>query len=501
MAQDNEIKLQIAVDADEGSIARAKRALDGLEDSVKDVASEVKRAGKIGDFGEIVDGAKKAERAVDSLADSARQAGKELQSAVDVANDRFSAVSNQVSLAGDAESALNTIGGAASAFGAGQAGAAIGVAAQIPALVEALPRLQTALAGLPAAAAAAAAALGPVGIAFAAAAAAIAGAVLFAQKGVEDLKRATAARLSAEEDIATQIAGGLTTAGAQEQLDELKRLQAEQTRLVQEAEAERKAIFEQSLRDTLGVDASARLREGLGLTSAGEVDAALTRRKEALAETSARIQELANAIEANRFVAEPAAAAIESLAQSIPVTTQATQQRVQSERQYQNALQQTSVVAVQSAAEQRRAANREAGERDRDRAATRRQQYSDMLARIRDMQLGEQKALDDRSEAIQDYYNNEQSELRKHYKSLEDIRIDAQRAERDALRSGDIFAIRDIRLRTEEQLSDSTRDFNFDRSQRAQDFRNQNNITFNITNADPQAVAYQVQRQLAGTLR
>lgn len=506
MAQDNEIKLQIGVETDESSIARAKRSIDGLEGSVKDVANEIKKAGRVGDFDEVTAGAKKAESAVESLGDAARQTAKEIEAATQRANDQFDQVSNNVGLAGDLESNARTLGGAISAFGGQQLGGAVGTIAEIPAVVEALPRLKVAFAGLPATLGSAVTALGPVGIAFGAAAAAIAAAVVVAQKGVEDLKRATAARLSAEEDIATQIAGGLTTGGAQAQLAELKRLQELQTELVRDAENERKKVFEQSVRDAGGLDVSGRLREALGLTTSGEVDEAFNRRKEALAETTARINELSKALESGELAADAAAPAIQSIATTLPQVTQASNQRVSTERQYQAALQQTSAIATQSARAQRESINREANAADRARAQERRQRIADTVARIRDRQRGEQEevqaAADNRGEILRDFYNREANELVRHQQNLEDIRLNAQRAERDALRSGDIFALRDIRERASDQFTDAGRDFQFNQGMRAREFaQSNNNVTFNITNADPQAVAYQIQRQLAGTLR
>jgi uncharacterized protein YoxC len=252
MAQDNEIRLSISAEADESSIARAKRSLDGLEGSVKDVADEIKKAGRVGDFSEVVSGAQKVENAVDDATNSVKKLGQELKSATDVANDRFQTVSNNVALAGDAESAINTIGGAAGAFGGTGVQQALGGGAEVFAVIEAAPRLKEAFAGLPATIGSAVTALGPVGLAFAAVSVALFAVGSAAQKAAEDVKRATRERLAAENEIAQQIAGGLTTQEAQNQIEYLRKLQQEQTDLLIEAENERKEAFQRSVDEALG---------------------------------------------------------------------------------------------------------------------------------------------------------------------------------------------------------------------------------------------------------
>jgi chromosome segregation ATPase len=82
------------------------------------------------------------------------------------ANDQFDRTSRGVSLAGDVESNLRTVGGAAGAFGATGIERGISQVAEVPALIEALPRLKDAFVGLPAVVDTAAQALGAGGIAF-----------------------------------------------------------------------------------------------------------------------------------------------------------------------------------------------------------------------------------------------------------------------------------------------------------------------------------------------
>jgi len=65
------------------------------------------------------------------------------------ATERFDVTSRQVALAGDVESNVRTVGGAIGAFGGTGVEGSIARAAEIPAVIEALPRLQDAIAGMP----------------------------------------------------------------------------------------------------------------------------------------------------------------------------------------------------------------------------------------------------------------------------------------------------------------------------------------------------------------
>lgn len=527
MAQDNEIKLQIGVETDESSIARAKRSIDGLEDSVKDVARELSRVDDKADFAQTTREAQKLERAVEAIGDAAKQTGRDLQTALDQADRRFSQTSQNVALAGDAESNLRTVGGAIGAFGGQGAEQAIGAGAEIFAVTEALPRLKESLAAFPQTATAAAqalgtttGALGALGVATIALGAALAIAQKAQQERTKVAEGAVAAllnqndleRLSTEQLIETQQQYQSELQNQQEDLATAKAALAQ----FEEALGPIGRIFAE-LGNLFGVSGtelgvlrgeitrlsgdSTELKNNLSTTNRILEERGVT--ETAVSQQAERTNSTLDATaDAQRQFADILNQAQSQTAQ----TNTATSGRIASERQYQTVLQQTSTVASQSSAEQRRAANRAAGEQDRARAQERRQRIADTVARIRDRQRGEQEevqaAADNRGEILRDFYNREANELVQHQRNLEDIRLSAQRAERDALRSGDIFALRDIRERASDQLSDAGRDFQFNQGMRAREFaQSNNNVTFNITNADPQAVAYQIQRQLAGTLR
>jgi hypothetical protein len=128
---------------------------------------------------EITQSEKRTDRAtranrefIDSQNDLAKAAGRarsELERqeratrGLENAQERFDAASRQVALAGDVQSNLGAISGLAGASGL-PGGGSIAIGGELVALVEELPRLKTALAGLPSTVGAAVQALGPVGI-------------------------------------------------------------------------------------------------------------------------------------------------------------------------------------------------------------------------------------------------------------------------------------------------------------------------------------------------
>lgn len=520
MSQENEIKLSIAVETQEGSIQRAKRALDGVQNSVQDVARELSRMDDRADFDETIRKARELEQAVENVGDAARQTGQQLQSSLDAANDRFSRVSNDVALAGDAESALRTVGGAASAFGGQGVGQAIGVGAELFAVTEALPRLKTALAAFPQTAGAAAAALGTTTGRLATLGAATVALGIITQIAINNQQKYTAqaqgltAALLNQNNLQRQSTEDLTST-LQEyrtQLQDQKEDLQTATSALSNFEAglnffER--IFSEignlfnSTGSQLGILRNEESR--LNKTTA-ELELNIRNAERILQERGVSESELSSttskATETTNVAADAQRQFAELMSQSQSTTNTAMETRINSEQRYSQALQQTT---VQSAVSARQARNREANAIDRARAQERRQSYRDSLARIREQQLAEnearQEAQDERISAVRDFFQNEQQESIRHWKTLADIRRDAQRSERDALREGDIFGIRDLRERLQEQISDANNDFSFDRNMRAMDFMQQQNITFNITGNDPQAIAAAVQREIQRTFR
>lgn len=159
---------------------------------------------------------------------------------VDVRTQRFDDVSRDVGLAGDVQSNLGAIGGLSSAAGLGGVGQGIGVAGELVALVEELPRLKAAVQGMPATINAAGAALGGTGaglvgalgiaaIAIAAVAVAAKRAAAQIAEASEDFGQVIDARVETEKLIA---AGDTTTQQAQE-LAQARAAEAEAVRKVQ----------------------------------------------------------------------------------------------------------------------------------------------------------------------------------------------------------------------------------------------------------------------------
>jgi hypothetical protein len=115
--------------------------------------------------------------------------------------------------------------------------------------------------------------------------------------------------------------------------------------------------------------------------------------------------------------------------------------------------------------------------------------------------------------AVRDAFRSELQATIDQQRNLLKIKENATRAEADAIRSGDIFAIRDIREQLQENIRDSQRDFEYGKQDRATksenarmdrlvDFRERfaesglGGVTFNITNADPMQTAMIVQQQI-----
>lgn len=158
-------------------LARALKAVGASDNDLKRVSREYERIG---------DAAQRATRDAQRLASQ---------------QERFDATSRNVSLAGDVQSNLGAISGLAGAAGAGGVASGVAVTGELAALVEELPRLKQAAAGLPGTISAAAGALGVGG--------AVAGAGLIAGLGllaieIERTSRVTERAAQAQELVRSQ---------------------------------------------------------------------------------------------------------------------------------------------------------------------------------------------------------------------------------------------------------------------------------------------------------
>lgn len=130
-------------------------------------------------------------------------------------NEEFDRVSRDVALAGDTQSNLGALRGLADVAGLSGVGSGLGVAGELVALVEELPRLKTALQGLPDAASAAFSTLGAGGLAAIAGLAAVGLALDALSKQGQKVRQETLDGIQAE-------------IAARRELDALTRAQAEQ---------------------------------------------------------------------------------------------------------------------------------------------------------------------------------------------------------------------------------------------------------------------------------
>ena len=199
---EQEIILQYKVEQS----AEVKAANDAIKKSLDDVAKAAKVGGVAGaqEFKRLTNEGKKLEREMKDIRKGFDSVGSdapdELQKIIDKAeqlnktirkgagdvrdfDDEFGKSRQRVALAGDVESQARTVGGAIGVVGGRGAEQAIGLGAEIPALVEALPLLKESLRGLPDAARSAAASIGTVGLGLGAAIIAAGAAFAIAAKG------------------------------------------------------------------------------------------------------------------------------------------------------------------------------------------------------------------------------------------------------------------------------------------------------------------------------
>lgn len=237
MADEN---LKLGVDVDDASLQRAKKRLADIAQEQEKLRNEFLRGERNADsFAKELGNLEKEARSLNKALDALEQPRN-----IDVRTDNFDRTSKDVSLAGDTESGLRTVGGAIGAFGGGGAESAIGKGAELFAVVEALPRLKEAAAGMPATINAAGAALGTSGAGFIGAmgiAAVAIGAVALAFKKFNDDAKKQADELNAVVDarrgVAQDVAGGLGSDEATTRIDEINRQREAEAALLAELQA------------------------------------------------------------------------------------------------------------------------------------------------------------------------------------------------------------------------------------------------------------------------
>jgi len=131
-----------AVAAKTGDTRKATIQLTKAIAAMGDV-SDKEAARVVADFESIQAGADRARKSIEQMRTRQRESGSV------AAAEQFDVATRQVELAGDVESNLRTVGGAIGRFGGGGLEGSISTVAEIPAIVEALPRLKASLAGMP----------------------------------------------------------------------------------------------------------------------------------------------------------------------------------------------------------------------------------------------------------------------------------------------------------------------------------------------------------------
>lgn len=193
------------------------------------------------------------ERAAKSAIANARAVRQEIEKTRDITeeyNDRFDEVSRRVALAGDAQSNLGALAGLTGAAGLTDVSSGIGIAGEVVVLVEELPRLKAAIAGLPAAASAAIQAIGAgTLLGGGALVAAIAGLALIAQESARRFEEAKQKQqeyieqLKQETELRGEIRGLIATGDPDQVQAQIRALEIQR----EDAELERQRLARDQL--------------------------------------------------------------------------------------------------------------------------------------------------------------------------------------------------------------------------------------------------------------
>ena len=180
---ETDIRTLVSLEADQSGVDGARRALKQVEKDQRELVDAFKRGEvEAKDYnkqlrameanekdlkraidsvtGEFTEQARAIREAADATAELARE-----QAELSTAQGNFDRVSADVSLLGDTESGVRTIGGAFSAFGAEGVGQALSASGELLAVAESLPKLAAAAKGIPGALKAAVSAIGVGGLA------------------------------------------------------------------------------------------------------------------------------------------------------------------------------------------------------------------------------------------------------------------------------------------------------------------------------------------------
>ena len=458
---ENDIRTLVSVEADKSGVDAARAALkqvtkeqDKLVDSFARGEIDAKAYNK--QLRELETNEKSLKRAIDSVTGEFSEQARAMREAADATAElareqaelstvqgRFDKVSQDVALAGDVESGVRTIGGAIGAFGGAGIESVLSKGGELFAVVEALPKLKSAAAGLPNVIDAAAAAMGTsrtgfiggmaaVGIALAAVTIAVRDFV----KKMQDQADELSARLGSRLGVEKFIAGGGSVTEAQSRIAALNA--EREAELNELAQLQREyAIFEERAGALVGVMKALAPQEQV-------LADAIQNLKTSTAGSQTEIMLLERAISEGRLATEAATSEEKALAAARQESTAASESAAQAEKKVQFRVVQSSLSIsdffnlslaggnVKDIEEGRKAAQDAADER----LEIEHQFAQDEMALRQDL-------ADQRFELQLDEFRDTQDSIR-----------DFQRSRSDALQEGNFLALREINQSERETAED-----------------------------------------------
>lgn len=439
---------------DKRSQQDAKRGAEELEAALNDVVRSVKDGSS--SYDEARRDLSKLAREFESTEESAERLNRTIRKLDDIRlnrlNDEFDNVSRNVGLAGDVQSNLGALSGLAGATGANNVASGIGTAGELIVLVEELPRLKTALTGLPQTISASAKALGTTSVgligALGASAIAIAAVALAFReftKDAEEQAQVLRNLLSAQGDVNRQIVDGLTTASAQEQIARNEQLiELERERLARLEDAYRS--FEEQAGSVIGAIAKVISPQEQALVD--EINSI----RDSISQLEQTNNALNVAIDNGQTTTAQANAAEIELAATREETTQKTEQVAQAEKRN------TEIRQRQIQQDQARLQAQREAQQAAERAADAQRKYSESVA----------KTGSDLQDSIDDI---EREFARDLSRGLIDAQRDATRNFEDSIAAGDFLGLSQAQVEFERGQEDIRREAERDRRDALQQTR------------------------------
>lgn len=318
-------------------VDRFQRAADAGDNTAAAAEQTARALGRLGATDTEI------QKVADSLGLSAKQAN-ELNSALTAIgrNEGFGNVSQRVALAGDVESGVRTIGGAAQVAGLGEAGQALAASGELFAVIEAAPRLKAAFQGMPEVIKAAYQEIGASGIGLIGALAALAAATSLAKKEFNDAAESQQAILTAQKS-----AFELIRTGSAEQIQLRRDEINEQLRLQREYLTKLERDYSRAIRGTedvlgstvVGIIEFSSTNLGIGAGSIGAYNDSIKEQSDLIKGLETEFNALNSSIDEGALSAQQAAEAEKELArQRTGFAVQYAKERAQLEVDLQQAI-------------------------------------------------------------------------------------------------------------------------------------------------------------------